>query len=163
FAVIPLNKPGRFEPETPIVTGHSAAVLDFDFNPFHDQIIASASEDQTVKVWGIPEGGVKSNLSEPLVDLHGHQKTVTLLRFHPTANNVLASASGDQTIKLWDIEKGCEISTLNDVHDQLIQDIVWDYTGAAYATSSKDKNVRIMDARSSKVTNTMVAAHEGAK
>lgn len=163
FAVIPLNKPGRFEPETPIVTGHSAAVLDFDFNPFHDQIIASASEDQTVKIWGIPEGGLKANLTEPLVDLHGHQKKVTLLRFHPTANNVLASASGDQTIKLWDIEKGSDINTLHDVHKDLIQDVVWDYTGTAYATSSKDKNVRIIDARSATVTDTLTTAHEGAK
>jgi len=89
FAVVPLSKPGRFEPDYPIVTGHSAPVLDFDFNPFHDQILASASEDQTIKVWGIPEGGLTSNLEVPLVDLHGHSRKVTLLRFHPTANNVL--------------------------------------------------------------------------
>jgi len=163
FAVIPLNKPGRFEPEHPIVTGHSAAVLDFDFNPFHDHILASASEDQTVKIWGIPEGGLTTNLVEPLVDLHGHSRKVTLLRFHPTANNVLASASGDQTVKLWDIERGQELNSLNDVHDQLIQDLVWDYTGTIYATSSKDKNVRFVDARSAQVTNTMTLAHEGAK
>jgi coronin-1B/1C/6 len=163
FAVIPLNKPGRFEPEHPIVAGHSAAVLDFDFNPFHDQLLASASEDQTVKVWGIPEGGLTANLSEPLVDLHGHNRKVTLLRFHPTASNVLASASGDQTVKLWDIEKGREINSLNDVHDQLIQELVWDYTGSIYATSSKDKNVRFVDARTASLANTITLAHEGAK
>ena len=104
-------------------------MLDFDFNPFHDQIIASASEDQTVKVWGIPEGGLTTNVDQPLVDLHGHSRKVTLLRFHPTANNVLASTAADQTVKLWDIEKGCEMNSLNDVHEQLIQDVVWDYSG----------------------------------
>jgi coronin-1B/1C/6 len=146
-----------------MVTGHSAAVLDFDFNPFHDQIIASASEDQTVKVWGIPEGGLNANLDQPLVDLHGHSRKVTLLRFHPTASNVLASTAADQTVKLWDIEKGSEINSLNDVHDQLIQDVVWDYHGNTYATSCKDKNVRLFDARSAQLTTTIANAHEGAK
>ena len=163
FTVIPLNKPGKYESDLPIFNGHSAAVLDFDFNPFHDQIIASASEDQTVKVWGIPEGGLTTNVDQPLVDLHGHSRKVTLLRFHPTANNVLASTAADQTVKLWDIEKGCEMNSLNDVHEQLIQDVVWDYSGNTYATSSKDKNVRIIDARSAQLVSTFESAHEGAK
>ena len=147
----------------PIIGGHTASVLDFDFNPFHDQILASASEDQTIKVWGIPEGGLTVNINEPLVDLHGHGRKVTLLRFHPSASNVLASTSADQTVKLWDIEKGSEICSLNDAHEQLIQDIVWDYTGTTYTTSSKDKHVRIIDARTSTIATTILTAHEGAK
>jgi coronin-1B/1C/6 len=163
FAVMPLSKPGRFEAEQPVITGHSAPVLDFDFNPFNDEIVASCSEDQTIKIWGIPEGGLTVNLETPLVDLHGHSRKVTLLSFHPTASNVLASVGADQAVKLWDIEKGSEINTLVDVHEQLIQDIVWDYTGTHYATSSKDKNVRIHDARSARVTETINTAHEGVK
>ena len=161
--MIPLNKPGKLAPDMPIIGGHTASVLDFDFNPFHDQILASASEDQTIKVWGIPEGGLTANINEPLVDLHGHGRKVTLLRFHPSASNVLASTSADQTVKLWDIEKGCEICSLNDAHEQLIQDIVWDYTGTTYTTSSKDKHVRIIDARTSTIASTILSAHEGAK
>lgn len=162
FAVMNLNKPGRCEEGLPIVTGHSAPVLDFDFSPFHEQLLASCSEDQTVKIWRIPEGGLVANLETPEVDLQGHGRKVTLLRFHPTASNVLASISADQTVKLWDIEKGSEINTLANAHDSLIQDIVWDYTGSMYATSSKDKNVRICDARSLTVASTF-AAHEGSK
>lgn len=161
--MIPINKPGRIEAEQPMVTGHAAAVLDFDWNPFHDQVLASASEDQTIKIWGIPEGGLTENLADPLVDLRGHQRKVTLLRFHPTASNVLASTSADQTVKLWDIEKGVEMNSCNDVHDQLIQDVVWDYTGTCYATSSKDKHVRIIDGRTATVASTISTAHEGAK
>jgi coronin-1B/1C/6 len=147
----------------PIISGHSAAVLDFEFNPFHDQILATASEDLTVKVWGIPTGGVTENITDPLVDLHGHTRKVTLLRFHPCASNVLASTSADQTVKLWDIEKGTEINTFSDVNDQLIQDIVWDYTGTNYAISAKDKNVRIVDARACSIAAMIPNAHEGAK
>jgi coronin-1B/1C/6 len=126
-------------------------------------MLASCSEDNTIKVWGIPDGGLTENLNDPLVDLHGHQRKVTLVRFHPTASNVLASTAADQSVKLWDIEKGAEINSLNDAHEQLIQDIVWDYTGTNYTTSSKDKHVRICDARTAKVSATIDTAHEGAK
>lgn len=37
FAVLPNNKPGRFQRGGPLVCGHTASVLDFDFNPFHEQ------------------------------------------------------------------------------------------------------------------------------
>lgn len=168
FTVVNLDKPGRIAPEQPTIAGHSAAVLDFEFNPFHDQIIASASEDQTIKVWGIPEGGLTANITEPLVDLHGHSRKVTLLRFNPTANNVLASVSSDMSCKLWDIEKGCEMHSTTEGHqpenhEQLIQDIIWDYKGNQFATSSKDKHVRIFDARTHTLSAKIETAHEGAK
>jgi coronin-1B/1C/6 len=158
-----LAKPGKINEKNPMISGHSGPVLDFDFNPFHDHMIASCSEDNTIKVWGIPEGGLTENITEPLVDLHGHQRKVTLIKFHPTASNVLASTSADQAVKLWDIEKGMEINSLNDGHEQLIQDIVWDYTGQVYTTSSKDKHVRICDARTATVATIIETAHEGAK
>jgi len=145
------------------INGHSAAVLDFDFNPFNDNLIASGSEDQTVKVWDIPEGGLSANISTPVVDLHGHGRKVTFLRFHPTANNVLASASADLTVKLWDIEKGSEINTLAGAHSDLIQDICWDFTGTSYATSCKNKGMRIIDARAAAVSSAVETAHEGSK
>lgn len=160
--MIPLARPGRYD-EMHHINGHSAAVLDFDFNPFNDNIIASGSEDQTVKVWDIPEGGLTTSLSTPVVDLHGHGRKVTFLRFHPTANNVLASASADHTVKLWDIEKGAEMSTLSGAHADLIQDLVWDYTGSFYATSCKDKGVRMIDARAAAVSSNIETAHEGSK
>eukprot|EP00903_Cladosiphon_okamuranus_P005452 g5437.t1 len=162
FAVLPYNKPGRFVRGGPLVSGHTASVLDFDFNPFHEQLIASCSEDTTVKVWGIPEDGFQETETEALITLQGHGRKVTLLRFHPTANNVLASVSADMTVKLWDIEAGMNMNTLA-AHDQLIQDIVWDYYGNTYATSCKDKSLRIMDARSPQVAQSVAMAHEGAR
>jgi coronin-1B/1C/6 len=162
LAVIPLNKPGKMKTDIPTICGHSAPILDFEFNPFHDQVIATASEDSTVKIWGIPDEGVTTNISTPLVDLAGHSRKVTLLRFHPTAGNVLASASGDQSVKIWDIESGSEMNS-SSCHSDLIQDIVWDYTGNQYATASKDKNIRLIDARSASLSSTIETAHEGSK
>lgn len=162
-AVCNIDKPGKMGTDVPIIAGHTAAVLDFEFNPFHDGLISTASEDSTIKVWGIPDGGLKENITTPLVELSGHRRKVTLLRSHTTAENVLASVSSDNTVKLWDIEKGTQMNSLNDVHEQLIQDIVWSYNGNQYATSCKDKHVRLIDARTATLSAKIETAHEGAK
>ncbi|CAK4082553.1 unnamed protein product [Aphanomyces euteiches] len=162
FAVVPYEKVGKFDPDFPLVGGHRGAIMDFDFNPFHEHLIASASDDTTVKVWGIPEGGLTETMTEPLVDLTGHGRKVTLLNFHPTASNVLVSTSADYTVRLWDIEKGSQIVNFDYNTENLIQDMAWSYTGSTLATSGKDKIVRLFDARSGSVTSE-VQAHEGSK
>ena len=160
--IFDLKKAGRVEASVPVIAGHSAAVMDFEFNPFHEHIIATGSEDTTIKVWGIPEGGLTETITEPLVDMHAHGKKVTLLRAHPTASNVLASMSADQTVKVWDIEAGKEMFN-NIAHGNILHDITWDYTGKNYATSCKDKNVRIFDARQETEAVIISSAHAGAK
>ena len=168
------DRPGRFVPgSTPTLHGHQGSILDFEWSPFDDAMLATASEDTTIKIWSVPEewepidikGVNKSggeDITESMVDLVGHTKKVNLLRFHPTANNVLASTSSDYTVKLWDVEAGHELVTFDDMQD-LCQDIVWDYKGDNYATACKDKAVRFVDARSSTVTSKIGMAHDGVK
>ncbi|KAL9179264.1 hypothetical protein ACHAXT_008554 [Thalassiosira profunda] len=167
------DRPGRFLPgSTPTLHGHAGAILDFEWNPFDDSMLATASEDTTIKIWNIPEewepinekGASKpgSDITASDIDLIGHAKKVNLLRFHPTASNVLASTSSDYTVKLWDIEHGEELATFDEMQD-LCQDIVWDYKGDNYATACKDKAVRFVDARASKVTSKIAMAHDGVK
>jgi coronin-1B/1C/6 len=148
--------------DIPVIAGHAAPVTDCEFNPFDDHMIATASEDSTIKIWNIPTGGLTTNISDPLVDLTNHGRKVTLLRFNPTANNVLASTSADQTVKVWDIEKGSEINSYNDVQD-LIQELVWDHCGNNVAITSKDKSIRVIDGRSGKLTTMIENSHEGTK
>ena len=83
---------GRIDRDAPLVTGHRAAVLDIQWCPHNDDVIASASEDCTVKIWQIPHIGLYRNLDEPVVDLVAHQRRVGLVMWHPTAQNVLLSA-----------------------------------------------------------------------
>ena len=82
---------GRVDRDAPLVAGHKGAVLDIQWCPHNDDVVASASEDCTVKVWQIPEGGLRDNLSEPVVDLVAHQRRVGLVVWHPSAQNILLS------------------------------------------------------------------------
>eukprot|EP00540_Astrosyne_radiata_P023259 CAMPEP_0116834728 /NCGR_PEP_ID=MMETSP0418-20121206/7147_1 /TAXON_ID=1158023 /ORGANISM="Astrosyne radiata, Strain 13vi08-1A" /LENGTH=353 /DNA_ID=CAMNT_0004464309 /DNA_START=227 /DNA_END=1288 /DNA_ORIENTATION=- len=134
-------------------------------------MFASASEDTTIKIWAVPDdweptdenGHAKQGepLTESLADLSGHGKKVTLLRYHPSASNIILSTSADCTVKVWDIEKG-EAVTTADVPD-LTHDIVWDTRGDLYASSCKDKVVRVLDGRQSSIVSTIDPAHEGSK
>ncbi len=119
FYVVPLSKPGKSEATTPLVTGHKGPVQEVEFNPFNDSMVASCSDDGTAKIWGIPEGGLKENLTEPLVTLNGHQKGVKTLNFNPVANNILATCSDDLTVKVWDIQTGKEVSTVEGHTDRI--------------------------------------------
>lgn len=92
FLVLPLEKTGRIDREIPLVSGHKLAVLDIAWCPHNDNVIASGSEDCTVKVWQIPDGGITEPLREPSVDLAGHQRRVGQVAWHPSALNVLLSA-----------------------------------------------------------------------
>lgn len=52
-----------------------------------------------VRIWEIPEGGLKRNMTEALLELHGHSRRVGLVEWHPTTNNILFSAGYDY--KVW--------------------------------------------------------------
>lgn len=112
-AVIPRDFAGKLKPDMPVLSGHTGPVLDMDWNPFHDNILATVSEDCHAKIWNIPEGGLTERMEESVCTLKGHQKKVGTVNFHPSAANVLATSSPDQTVRIWDIEKAEEKLCLN--------------------------------------------------
>lgn len=167
------DRPGRFEDGTsPILKGHSGSVLDTEWSPFDDSLLATGSEDSTIKLWSIPDtweptdekglGKKGEDFSDSMLDLEGHAKKVTLMRFHPTASNTLMSASADHTVKVWDIESGAAACTYEKFTD-LCQDIVWDVRGDKLAASNKDKTVRVIDGRTCNDIAKIEKAHEGVK
>ncbi|KAJ3061500.1 Coronin-like protein crn1, partial [Podochytrium sp. JEL0797] len=160
FAVIPLANVGKID--APMFTGHSGAVLDTDFNPFNDHIVASGAEDSRVMVWQIPEGGLTENCDTPVLTLNGHGRKVGHVMFHPTADNVLLSASADYTVKIWDISTGQQKSELANVHADLIQGLTFNYNGSLVATTCKDKKLRVFDIRTGAVV-VEVNGHQGIK
>jgi len=162
FIVLPWKASGKVDPKSPVIAGHKSVVLDIDFNPFNENLVASVSEDCTGKIWGIPEGGLKETLTEPLQTLNGHKRKVGSVKFSPTANNVLVTASTDYSVKIWDIEKGKDILSVDGQHTDIIQSTEWNRNGSLLATSSKDKKLRLIDPRANKVVQE-AEAHQGIK
>uniref|UniRef100_A0A8D0DZW3 Coronin n=1 Tax=Salvator merianae TaxID=96440 RepID=A0A8D0DZW3_SALMN len=147
FMVLPLAKTGRVDKNIPLVAGHTAPVLDIDWCPHNDNVIASASEDTTVMVWQIPDYLPVRNMTEPVVTLEGHSKRVGILTWHPTARNILLSAGCDNVIILWNVGTGEALITLDDLHTDLIYNVCWNRNGSLFVTTCKDKHLRIIDPR----------------
>ncbi|KAG9243605.1 hypothetical protein BJ878DRAFT_510081 [Calycina marina] len=166
FAVIPVNEKGRLPEQIPLFRGHTGPVLDTDWNPFNDRIIASGSDDGKVFIWEVPQGfTLYSDADEPtdiapISKLTGHSRKVGQVLFNPAAENILASASGDYTIKIWDIGTGKSQLTLK--HGDIVQSLSWSANGTCLATTSRDKRLRVWDVRQERAV-VEVAGHSGAK
>jgi len=128
-----------------MLQGHKGEVLDIDFNPFAPNMIATGSDDTTIKVWSVPAEGITAPITASDVTLEGHQKKVTLLNWHPTASNVLMSCSADNTIKVFDVGRGACSSSF-DLPDS-VQHIAWSISGDRIGTTCKDKRARFFDPR----------------
>jgi len=150
--VLPLNKPGRLG-KLPTIQVHKAAVLDQQFHPFLNNLIATAGEDGYVKVTQFPEDGLTENIDKAVVTLEGHSKKVAFVKFHPTANNILASASHDFLVKIWDVEAQTEALNFED-HPDVVQSVDFSADGSQIATSCKDKKIRVFDPRDGKSVST---------
>ncbi|XP_007452513.1 PREDICTED: coronin-6 isoform X3 [Lipotes vexillifer] len=151
FIVLPLAKTGRVDKNYPLVTGHTAPVLDIDWCPHNDNVIASASDDTTIMVWQIPDYTPMRNITEPILTLEGHSKRVGILSWHPTARNVLLSAGGDNVIIIWNVGTGEVLLSLEDIHPDVIHSVCWNSNGRLLATTCKDKTLRIIDPRKGQV------------
>jgi WD40 repeat protein/tRNA A-37 threonylcarbamoyl transferase component Bud32 len=77
--------------------GHAGPVNGLCFSP-DGQRLASASSDNTIKLWDAGTG-------QELLSLTGHTMTVNGVCFSPDGRR-LASASMDRTVKVWDAQTG---------------------------------------------------------
>lgn len=175
FAVIPVKEVGKAPDQPTLFRGHTAQVLDTDFDNFNNTRVASASDDSRIGIWEIPDkysfqgiqvdAGESSSTDEPsdvspVKFLQGHSRKVGHVLFHPTARDVLASSSGDYTVKIWNIETGKDVITLK--HPDMVTSMSFSWDGDRLATVARDKKLRIWDIRSEKVISEG-PAHSGAK
>lgn len=169
FAVIPVDEVGKAPDKVPLFRGHTATVLDTDFNPFNDNIIISGSDDAKIGIWKVPDDYSFHNYTDdhndvkdvaPVALYSGHKRKVGHVQFHPVAENVAASSSGDYTVKLWDVENGKDKITL--AHKDLVTSFSFNYNGNLLATTSRDRRLRVWDIRSNKIVSEG-PGHTGAK
>ncbi|ODV63488.1 coronin, partial [Ascoidea rubescens DSM 1968] len=160
FAVIPLNQHGKAPDQIPLFRGHTAPVLDTDFDPFNDHIVASCSEDGKIFIYNIPEDYSfhlptdpknKKNSDPQIKDIYpstklsGHTRKVGHIRFHPIAQNILVSSSMDYTIKIWNTKTAKVLQSLK--HNDAITSFSFNYNGDLLASVSRDKKLRIWNIR----------------
>ncbi|KAG7890893.1 hypothetical protein KL936_002177 [Ogataea polymorpha] len=168
FLVIPVDEVGKAPDKVPMFRGHTGGlVLDTDFDPFHENRLASAGEDGKILLWEIPPHYTFTHVDPdniqdvaPVASLTGHSRKVGHVLYHPVAENVLASSSFDYSVKLWNLDtKQCE-RTLQ--HKDLVTSFCFNYDGSKIVTASRDKKIRVWDVHTGKVLSEG-PGHTGAK
>lgn len=156
-----LDNPGRIPKSSPYLSVHKGKVMDSQWSPFNSSMIATASDDCTVKLSIIPDEFTE-HVTEAVQTMTGHGKKVTLLDWNKSATNILASVSLDRTCKVWDVSSGAEVSSMQ-IENQNYNSVVWSYDSSRLATTSKDGKIRIWDPRTDSSTAVVVDAFPAKK
>ena len=128
--------PPMWSAELQTLEGHSDSVHSVAFS--HDsKLLASASNDKTIKIWGASTGVCQQTLE-------GHSHYVYSIAFSHDSK-LLASASLDKTIKIWDTSTGACQQTLEG-HNHSVNSIAFSHDSKRLASASHDKTVKIWDA-----------------
>ncbi|NET25095.1 AAA-like domain-containing protein [Okeania sp. SIO1I7] len=112
---------------------HDQLVNGIAFSP-DGQMIASASRDNTVKLWS-QEGQLLETLSK-------HENEVFSVAFSPDGQ-MIASASWDNTVKLWDRQGGL-LETLTD-HERQVLSVAFSPDSQMIASASSDNTAKLWD------------------
>jgi WD40 repeat protein/DNA-binding SARP family transcriptional activator/predicted ATPase len=128
--------------------GHTRPINAIAFAPTgasEPPLMASASSDQTIRLWDVASGRTTAILAE-------HTDNVEALQFSPDGGR-LVSTSRDKSVKLWDLASGQVLHTLHG-HTDRVHTCAFSPSGNQVASGSRDRTVRIWDAHSGAAVHT---------
>ena len=107
------------------------------------QIIATASDDCTWKIWNMENG-------ENIMTGEGHKEWICGIDFHPAGSHLVTSG-GDRAVKIWDFVNSTIAHTFSDVHSMPVWKVKFHDTGDFVLSGGGDGAIKLYDLNSFKV------------
>jgi len=133
-----------------LVATHSVRAHDKDINAVavspNDAIIASASQDKSVRLW-------RSSDLTPIATLNGHKRGVWKVAFSPV-DKTLVSCSGDRTVKMWSVVDHSLLRTFEG-HTASVLAVKFVNKGSQLVSAGADGLIRVWTIRTGECESTL--------
>ncbi|KAF8891189.1 WD40-repeat-containing domain protein [Infundibulicybe gibba] len=133
-------------PAAHVLTGHRAPITRVAFHPQYS-ILASASEDATVKIWDWETGEFERTLK-------GHTKAVMDVDFDHKGN-LLVTCSSDLFIKIWDSQNEWKNTKTFPGHEHSVSAVRFMPGDQFIVSASRDRTIRVFDVASTHLVRTI--------
>ncbi|HEX4947166.1 MAG TPA: TIR domain-containing protein [Blastocatellia bacterium] len=133
----PIAAAGRKAPSQrdAIFSGHGDGIFGIAVTP-DGQLVISASDDRTIKVWEIASG-------KCLATLEGHTWPVYGIAITPDGKRII-SGSRDETLRVWELHSGACLATLKG-HADIVNGVAVTPDGRHIISGSHDNTVRVWE------------------
>lgn len=139
-------------PEKFLLQGHRAQVTRVIFHPVYS-VIASCSEDATIKLWDYESGNFERTLK-------GHTDVVQDIAFDSQSGKLLCSCSADMSIRLWDIQETYTCIKTLQGHDHNVSSITFTPSGDHVVSCSRDRTIKIWEVATGYCIRTLTGHRE---
>ncbi|GEQ67488.1 hypothetical protein JCM33374_g1153 [Metschnikowia sp. JCM 33374] len=129
------------------LNGHTKGVSDIAFSPINSDILASGSDDLTIRLWSISQ-------RKCIRILKKHTYHITTVAFN-SKGSMLISGAADETIVLWDLTSGGSLKTLA-AHSDPVSSVCLTPDDTIIVSSSYDGLMRLFDTETGQCLKTLI-------
>ncbi|KDQ61138.1 hypothetical protein JAAARDRAFT_32141 [Jaapia argillacea MUCL 33604] len=134
-------------PAAHVLTGHRSPITSVAFHPTYS-LLASASEDATVKIWDWETGEFERTLK-------GHTRAIQDLDFDHKGN-LLVTCSSDLFIKIWDTQNEWKNTKTFPGHEHSVSAVRFMPGDQLIVSASRDRTIRLFDVASTHLIRTIL-------